>query len=182
MREESDGSGLKHLARWSRPTRCRTAKTQRQRSASARRQRVRMRSPERLIRQIQLRPAIGGSTRPRNNSVSRWRARASSPDPAVANTPRRRRGCAAPCCSPAQTAFCELTSLESLSSGAVANSSAIAHGGGLVHSLLEHRSACIAEFGVPLSEASRYLIYVGDECTAKSEHVGCARQTLFQCS
>jgi hypothetical protein len=172
---------LKHQARWSRPTRCRTAQTQRQRSASARRQRVRMESPERSIRQIHLPPSIGGSTRSRN-SASRQKDRASSPVPAAANTPRRQRGCAAPCCSPAQTAFCELTSLGSLSCGAVANPGAIARGGGLVHSRLERRPADIAKLGVPLSKTNRYLIHIGDERTAKSEHIRRARQALFQCS
>jgi hypothetical protein len=89
------------------------APTQRQRSASARRQRVRMESLERSIRQIQSSPCTGGSTRPRN-SASRWKDRASSQVPAVANTPRRQRGCAAPCCSPIQTSFCEQTSCRSL--------------------------------------------------------------------
>jgi hypothetical protein len=97
-----------------RATRCRTAQTQRQQSASAKRQRVQMASLERSIRSP---PSIGGSIRSRN-SVLRWKDRASSPVPAVANTPRRQRGCATPCRSPLQTSFCEQTSLRSLSCGA----------------------------------------------------------------
>ncbi len=94
------------ISRHCRSTRCRTALTRRQRSASAKRQRVRMESLERSIRQIHSPPSIGGSTRSRN-SVLRWEDRASSLVPAVANTPRRQRDCAAPCCSPPQTSFCE---------------------------------------------------------------------------
>src|SRR5882724_1011287 len=169
------------ISRHGRSTRCRTAQTQRQRSASAKRQRVRMESLERSIRQIHLPPSVGGSTRSRNSAL-RWKARASSPDPAVANTPRRRRDCAAPCCSPPHTAFRELTSLGPLSCGAVANSGAIVHGWELFHSRLERRPAGVAELGVPLSETNRYLICIGDELTAKSEHVRRARQALFQCS
>ena len=97
------------LSRYGRSMRCRTAQTQRQRSASANRQRVRMESLERSIRQIHSPNPIGGSTRSRNIAL-RWKDRASSPVPAVANTPRRQRDCAAPCCSPAQTSFCERAS------------------------------------------------------------------------
>jgi len=50
-----------------------------------------------------------GNTRPRN-SVSMWKIRASSLVQAVANTPRIRRDCAAPCCSQRQTSCCEQTS------------------------------------------------------------------------
>lgn len=92
-----------------RSTRCRTAQTQRQRSDSAKRQRVRMESLERSIRQIHSPPSIGGSTRSRNSAL-RWKDRASSPVPAVANTPYRQRACAAPCRSPTQTSICEQTS------------------------------------------------------------------------
>ena len=101
------------VSRHGRSTRCRTAQTQRQRSASAKRQRVRMESLERSIRQIHLPPSIGGSTRSRNSAL-RWKDRASSPVPAVANTPYRQRACAAPCRSPVQISFCELTSHPSL--------------------------------------------------------------------
>ena len=51
-----------------------------------------------------------------------WKNRASSPVPAAARTPRRRRRCAAPCCSPLQTSFCDRASHRSLSCGAFANS------------------------------------------------------------
>src|ERR1700682_2798224 len=84
-----------------------------------------MGSLERLIRRIHSPPWVGGSTRSRN-TVLRWKDHASSPVPAVANTPRRQRDCAAPCCSPPQTSFCERASHGSLSSGAFANSGAIA--------------------------------------------------------
>ena len=68
-----------------------------------------MDSLERSIRQIRSPPSIGGSTRSRNSAL-RWKDHASSPVPAVANTPCRQRACAAPCRSPAQTSFCEQTS------------------------------------------------------------------------
>ena len=97
------------ISRHCRSRRCRTAQTQRQRSASARRQRVRMESAERSIRQIHSPPSIGGSTRCRNSALT-WKDRVSNPVPAVASTLRRRKGCAAPCCSPIQTSVCELTS------------------------------------------------------------------------
>jgi hypothetical protein len=97
------------ISRNGRSTRCRTAQTQRQRSASAKRQRVRMESLARSIRQIHPPPSIGGSTRSRNSAL-RWKDRAGSPVPAVANTPYRQRACAAPCRSPAQTSICEQTS------------------------------------------------------------------------
>jgi hypothetical protein len=112
-----------------------------------------------------------GSTRP-HNSVSTRKDHASSPVPAVANTPRRQKGCAAPCCSPLQTPFCERTSLRSLSCGAFARLSAIARVGQLLRPRLERRPASIAELGVLLSETNCYLIRIGDEHTAKSEHVG----------
>jgi len=60
--------------------------------------------------------------------------------------------------------------------------SAIARVGRLLHSRLERRPASIAELCFRLSEANRYLICIGDKCTAKSEHVRRARQALFQCS
>jgi hypothetical protein len=94
------------ISRDGRPTRCRTVMTRHQPSVSATRQPVRMGSLWRPIRRIHSPPSIGGSTRSRNSAL-RWKDRASSPVPAVANTPRRQRGCAAPCCSPAQTSFCE---------------------------------------------------------------------------
>lgn len=65
-----------------------------------------MNSLERSIRQIHSPPSIGGSTRSRNSALT-WKDHAGSPVPAVANTPCRQRACAAPCCSPAQTSFCE---------------------------------------------------------------------------
>src|SRR6266446_4838685 len=68
-----------------------------------------MDSLERSIRQSHSPPSIGGSTRSRNSAL-RWKDHASSPVPAVANTPCRQRACAAPCRSPAQTSFCEQTS------------------------------------------------------------------------
>ena len=101
------------LRRRGRSMRCRTAQTQRQRSASAKQERARMESLERSIRQIHSPPSIGGSTRSRN-SVLRWKDHASSPVPAVANTPRRPRDCEALCCSPIQTSFCEQTSYRSV--------------------------------------------------------------------
>jgi hypothetical protein len=64
---------------------------------------------ERSIRQSHSPPSAGGGTGSRNGAL-RWKDHASSPIPAVANTPRRPRGCAAPCCSPAQTSFCEQAS------------------------------------------------------------------------
>jgi hypothetical protein len=98
---------LKHQPPWS-SKRGRTAQTQRQRSASARRQRARMGSWGRSIRQIHSPPFMAGSTRSRNSAL-RWKDRASSPVPAVANTPYRQRACAAPCSLP-QTSFCERAS------------------------------------------------------------------------
>src|SRR6266849_6836403 len=68
-----------------------------------------MDSLERSIRQIHSPPSIGGSTRSRNSAL-RWKDRASSPVPAVANTPYRQRACAAPCRSPTQTSICKQTS------------------------------------------------------------------------
>jgi len=68
-----------------------------------------MESPERSIRQIHSPPSIGSSTRFRNSALT-WKDRVSNSVPAVASTPRRHRGCAAPCCSPIQTSVCELTS------------------------------------------------------------------------
>lgn len=162
------------ISRDGRPTRCGAVLTRRQPSASAKRWPVRMRP----IRRIH----PGGSTRLRN-SVSRWKARVGSLVLAVANTPRRQKGCAGACRSPAQTSFCELTShLFPLFRGAFARLSAVARVGLLLYSRLEHCLACIAEFGILLSETNRYLICIGDECTAKSEHVWGARQALFQCS
>src|ERR1700686_76474 len=72
-----------------------------------------MDSLERPIRRIHSPPSIGGSTRSRNSAL-RWKDHASSPVPAVANTPCRLRACAAPCCSPAQTSFCEQASSRSV--------------------------------------------------------------------
>jgi hypothetical protein len=75
----------------------------------------------RPIRRIHSSRSIAGSTRSRNSTL-KWRDHASSPAPAVANTPRRQRDCAAPCCSPPQTSFCERASRRSLSCGAFASS------------------------------------------------------------
>jgi len=97
------------ISRDGRPTRCRTALTRRQPLAWAKRQRVRMESLERLIRRIHSPPSVGGNIRSRNSAL-RWKDRASNPVPAVANTPCRQRACAAPCRSPTQTSFGELTS------------------------------------------------------------------------
>jgi len=68
---------------------------------------------DRSIRQIHSPSSIGGSTRSRNSAL-RWKDRASSPVPAVANSPYRQRACAAPCRSPTQTSFCEQTSHRSV--------------------------------------------------------------------
>ena len=54
--------------------------------------------------------------------------------------------------------------------------------GELVHCRLKHPPTGIAVLGGPLSETNRYLICIGDERTAKSEHVRRAGQALFQCS
>src|ERR1700688_1184969 len=59
--------------------------------------------------------------------------------------------------------------------GAFAVLRAIARVGRLLRCRLERRPAGVAELGVPFSEANRYLICIGDECTAKSEHVWRAR-------
>jgi hypothetical protein len=152
-------------------TRRRTALTRPQPSASAKRWPVRIGWLGRPIRRIHPPLSIGGSTRP-HNSVLSWKDRASSLVPAVANTPRRQKGCEAPCCSPLQTPFCEQTSRRSLACGAFARLSAIARVGRLLRSRLKRRPASIAELGVLLSETNRYLIRIGDECPAKSEHVG----------
>ena len=62
-----------------------------------------------MIRRIHSPPSVGGNIRSRNSAL-RWKDRASNPVPAVANTPCRQRACAAPCRSPTQTSFGELTS------------------------------------------------------------------------
>jgi hypothetical protein len=130
---------LRRISRDGRPTCCRTALTRRQRSVSAKQQPARMGS---LRRPIHSTLPIGGSTRPRS-SVSRWKDRASNLGPAAANTRRRQRDCGAPCCSPLQTSCCERTSLRSLSWGAFASASAIAHAGKLLHSHLDRHPVCI---------------------------------------
>lgn len=84
----------------------------------------------------------------------------------------------APCCSRAQTSFCERASHGSLSCGACASSSAIAHAGRLIHCRREHRPTSVAKLGVLLSETNRYLICIGDERIAKSKCVGCASHAL----
>jgi hypothetical protein len=84
----------------------RTAQRRRQPSVSAKRQPIRMRSLWRPIRPIH---SHGGSTR-LHNIASRWKDRGRSLVPAAASTPRKRRRCAAPCCSPLQTSFCERAS------------------------------------------------------------------------
>jgi hypothetical protein len=66
-------------------------------------------SLDRSTRQIYSPPSIGRSTRSRNSAL-KWKDRASSPIPAVANTRYRQRACAAPCRSPTQTSICEQTS------------------------------------------------------------------------
>ena len=68
-----------------------------------------MGSLERSIRQSRSPASIAGSTRSRN-SVLRWKDHARSTVAAAVNTPCRRRACAAPCRSPAQTSSCERTS------------------------------------------------------------------------
>jgi hypothetical protein len=93
-------------------TRCRTALTRRERSASAKQERARMDSLGRPIRRIHSPPSIEGSTRSRNSTL-KWGDHAGSPVPAVANTPRKQRDCAAPYCSPPQTSFCERASSRS---------------------------------------------------------------------
>jgi hypothetical protein len=110
---------------YGRSTRYRTAMTRHQLSASAKRWLGRTGWVWRPIRRIHLQ---GGSTRPRN-SVSIWNDRASSPVPAVARTPRRRRRYAAPCCSPLQTSLCERASHRPLYCGALrARASSLAPG------------------------------------------------------
>jgi hypothetical protein len=166
---------LKHQPRWSLHALSNSAEAT-STVSSAKRQQSRMGSLDRSTRRIH--SSIGRGTRPRN-SVARWKDRAGSPIPAVARTPRRQKDCAAPCCSPPQTSYCEQTSLRSLSCGAFASFNAI---GRLLRSRLDSRPASIAELGVLLSETDRYLMRIGDECTAKSERVRRARQALLQCS
>ena len=165
------------VSRHGRSTRCRTAQTQRQRSASAKRQRVRMESLERSIRQIHSPPSIGGSTRSRNSAL-RWKDRASSPVPAVANTPYRQRACAAPCRSLTQTSICEQTSHRSFHL-AVRSRAPMPSGSCFVPASI---AALHASLSSELLETSRYLICIGDERSAKSEHVGRACQALLRCS
>ena len=73
-------------------------------------------------------------------------------------------------------------SLIRLSHGAVASPIASANAGHLFHLYLNRGPAGIAELGASLSETNRYRINIGDEPTAKPEHVRRAREALFQCS
>jgi hypothetical protein len=72
--------------------------------------------------------------------------------------------------------------LRSLSCSGAANSIAFACVGWLQSLRCAGSPACIAKLSVLLSETSSYLICIGNERAAKSEHVGRACQALLHCA